>query len=409
MERPHPASPARPQPGDVSGAQAGGRSDRHVEKPAAGRPIPFADLTMMTNEVREEVEAAFRVVLDSGRFIGGDLVERFEQEWSAYCKTAHAVAVGNGTDALHLALRALGIGPGDEVVVPTNTFVATVEGVVLAGATPRFADVSPETLLLTPDTLAPAITPLTRAVIVVHLYGQMADMDAIGRIAASSGLAVIEDAAQAHGASWRGAPAGSFGHVGCFSFYPGKSLGAFGDAGAVVTDDAEIARRVRSMRDHGRTGGSHYEHEFPGMNSRMDALQAAVLLAKLPRLESWAAARRAVAARYRTHLARGPVRLVADASGSEHGYHLLVARVPARDRVRRTLAQAGIETGLHYPVPCHRQAPYRGYATVDLPVAEQAAGEIVSLPMFPHLATEQVTRVCERLMECVEAADSDVA
>jgi dTDP-4-amino-4,6-dideoxygalactose transaminase len=197
--------------------------------------------------------------------------------------------------------------------------------------------------------------------------------------------------------------------VGCFSFYPGKNLGAFGDAGAVVTDDAEIARRVRSMRDHGRTGGSHYEHEFLGMNSRLDALQAAVLLAKLPRLESWAAARRAVAARYRSHLAGGPVRLVADAPGSEHGYHLLVARVPDRDRVRRTLAQAGIETGLHYPVPCHRQAPYRGYAGVDLPVAEQAAGEIVSLPMFPHLATEQVTRVCEQLLECVEAADSDVA
>jgi dTDP-4-amino-4,6-dideoxygalactose transaminase len=383
----------------MAAAQAGGRSDRYVQKPAAGRPIPFADLTMMTDEVREEVEATFRVVLDSGRFIGGDLVERFEQEWSAYCRTAHAVAVGNGTDALHLALRALGIGPGDEVVVPTNTFVATVEGVVLAGATPRFADVGPDTLLLTPATLAAAITPRTRAVIAVHLYGQMADMDAIGQMAASSGLAVIEDAAQAHGASWRGAPAGSFGHVGCFSFYPGKNLGAFGDAGAVVTDDTEIARRVRSMRDHGRAGGSHHEHEFLGMNSRMDALQAAVLLAKLPRLESWAAARRGVAARYRSHLARGPV----------HAYHLLVAQVPERDRVRRDLARAGIETGLHYPVPCHRQAPYRSYATVDLPVAEQAAGEIVSLPMFPHLATEQVTRVCERLLECVEAADSDVA
>jgi dTDP-4-amino-4,6-dideoxygalactose transaminase len=409
MEWPHRASPVGPQPGDGSGARAEGRPEHYSEKPAAGRPIPFADLTMMTGEVREEVEAAFRDVLNSGRFIGGDVVERFEHEWAAYCRTAHAVAVGNGTDAVHLALRALGIGPGDEVVVPTNTFVATAEGVVLAGATPRFADVGPDTLLLTPATLAAAITPRTRAVIVVHLYGQMADMDAIGRIAASSGLAVIEDAAQAHGASWRGAPAGSFGHVGCFSFYPGKNLGAFGDAGAVVTDDAEIARRVRSMHDHGRTGGSHYEHEFLGMNSRMDALQAAVLLAKLPRLESWAAARRAVAARYRTYLARGPVRLVADASGSEHGYHLLVARVPDRDRVRRTLAQAGIETGLHYPVPCHRQAPYRGYAGVDLPIAEQAAGEIVSLPMFPHLTTEQVTRVCERLLKCVQGADSDVA
>jgi dTDP-4-amino-4,6-dideoxygalactose transaminase len=364
----------------------------------------------MTGEVRGEVEAAFRDVLDSGRFIGGDLVERFEQEWAARCRTVHAVAVGNGTDALHLALRALRIGPGDEVVVPTNTFVGTVEGVVLAGATPRFADVSPDTLLLTPATLAAAINARTRAVIVVHLYGQMADMDAIGRVAASSGIAVIEDAAQAHGATWRGAPAGSFSHVGCFSFYPGKNLGAFGDAGAVVTDDAELARRLRSMREHGRARGSHYEHEFLGMNSRMDALQAAVLLAKLPRLESWTAARRAVATRYRAHLAEGPVRLVDDASGSGHGYHLLVARVPDRERVRRELARAGIETGLHYPVPCHLQAPYRGYADRDLPVAEQAAGEIVSLPMFPHLEAEQITRVCRRLLELVEAeAAPDVA
>src|SRR3954447_19442910 len=295
MERPQSASPANDQPGDVPRALAGGRSARFVEKPVAGLPIPFADLTVMTDEVRGEVEAGFRDVLDSGRFIGGDLVERFEQQWAAYCGTGHAVAVGNGTDALHLALRALGIGPGDEVVVPTTTFVATAEGVILAGATPRFADVSPDTLLLTPETLAAAITPRTRAVIAVHLYGQMADMDAIGRVAASSGLAVLEDAAQAHGACWRGARAGSFGHAGCFSFYPGKNLGAFGDAGAVVTQDAELARRLRSMRDHGRGGGSHYEHEFVGTNSRMDALQAAVLQAKLPRLESWVAARRAVA------------------------------------------------------------------------------------------------------------------
>jgi dTDP-4-amino-4,6-dideoxygalactose transaminase len=282
--------------------------------------------------------------------------------------------------------------------------------VVLAGATPHFADVSPDTLLLTPATLAAAITPRTRAVIVVHLYGQMADMDAIGRIAAVTGLAVVEDAAQAHGASWRGAPAGSFGDVGCFSFYPGKNLGAFGDAGAVVTDDAELARRLRSMRDHGRVGGSHCEHEFLGMNSRMDALQAAVLLAKLPRLASWAAARRALATQYRAQLTPGPVRLVSDASGTGHAYHLLVARVPNRERVRRELSRGGIETGLHYPTPCHLQAPYRGYPATPLPVAEQAAGEIISLPMFPHLEAEQVARVCERLLELAKRQeDSDVA
>ena len=372
--------------------------------------IPFADLAATTGEVRKDIEAAFRHVLDSGRFIGGDFVERFEQEWAAHCGTANAVAVGNGTDAIHLALRALGIGRGDEVVVPTNTFVGTVEGVVLAGATPRFADVSPDTLLLTPTTLAAAITSRTRAVVVVHLYGQMADMDTIGRVAASSGLAVVEDAAQAHGASWRGGPAGSFGDVGCFSFYPGKNLGAFGDAGAVVTDDAELARRLRSMRDHGRAVGSHYEHEFVGMNSRTDALQAAVLLVKLPRLESWAAARRAVATRYRAHLTEGPARLVGEAPGARHAYHLLVARVPGRERVRRELARAGIETGLHYPVPCHLLTPYRRYGGAALPVAEQAAGEILSLPMFPQLGAEQVTRVCERLLELVEKeAARDVA
>ncbi len=365
--------------------------------------IPFADLGRMTREVRPVVEAAFSEVLDSGRFIGGAVVERFEQEWSAYCGTAEAVAVANGTDALHLALRALGIGPGDEVVVPTNTFVATAEAVVLAGATPRFADVSPDTLLLTSTTLEAAITPRTRAVIVVHLYGQIADMDAIGRVVASAGLAVVEDAAQAHGASRHGRSAGSFGSMGCFSFYPGKNLGAFGDAGAIVTDDSSLARRLRSMRDHGRAGDSHYEHDLLGTNSRMDSLQAAVLLAKLPRLDAWTTARRAVAARYRA-LPTG-VRLVENLSGVGHAYHLLVARVPDRDNVRIELARAGIGTGLHYPVPCHLQAPYRAYAREALPTAEEAAGEILSLPMYPHLSAEQVTRICERLQEVVPSGE----
>ncbi len=364
----------------------------------------------MTREVRAEVEAAFARVLDSGRFIGGELLERFEQEWATYCGTAHAVGVGNGTDALQLALRALGIGPGDEVVVPTNTFVATAEAVVLAGATPHFADVSPQTLLLTPATLEAALTPRTRAVIVVHLYGQMPDMDALARTAARSGLAVIEDAAQAHGASWHGRPAGSVGHVGCFSFYPAKNLGAFGDAGAVVTDDAGLAGRVGSMRDHGRADGSHYDHEVVGTNSRMDALQAAVLSAKLPRLPAWTTARRHLAALYRSRLDGGPVRLVDDASAGGHAYHLLIARVPAREHVRRRLADVGIETGLHYPTPCHQQLPYRRYADGDLPNAEQAAGEIVSLPLFPHMTAEQVTRVCAELQELVAAGTgSDVA
>jgi dTDP-4-amino-4,6-dideoxygalactose transaminase len=398
---------------------AGGGSPQHPDERADQRVdhqvdhrVPFVDMAATTHEVRGEVDAAFAQVLDSGQFIGGPVVERFEQEWAAYCGTAHAIGVANGTDALQLALRALGIGPGDDVVVPTNTFVATAEAVALAGATPRFADVSADTLLLTAATLEAAITPRTRAVVVVHLYGQMPDMDAINRLAASSGLAVIEDAAQAHGASWRGRPAGSLGHVGCFSFYPGKNLGAFGDAGAVVTDDTHVARRVQSMRNHGRSDASHHEHQVLGTNSRMDALQAAVLSAKLPHLGAWVSARQALAARYRDQLDGGPVPLVGNMTGVGHAYHLLVARVPApaRARIRHRLGLVGIETGLHYPVPCHLMTPYRGYGRGPLPVAERTAQQIVSLPLFPHMTVAQVDRVCEELKELMTAeADTNVA
>jgi dTDP-4-amino-4,6-dideoxygalactose transaminase len=378
----------------------GSESPQHLPPPHG---IPFTDVAAITREVRAEIDAALAQVLDSGRFIGGAAVERFEQEWAAYCGTTYAVGVANGTDALHLALRAMGIGPGDEVVVPTNTFVATAEAVVLAGATPRFADVSPDTLLLTPATLEAALTLRTRAVIVVHLYGQTPDMNGIARVAASSGLAVLEDAAQAHGGTWRGRAAGSLGDVGCFSFYPGKNLGACGDAGAVVTDDADLARLVRSMRDHGRSAGTHHDHELLGTNSRMDALQAAVLSAKLPRLAAWVAARRTLAACYRDLLGASPVRLVDETPEAGHAYHLMVARVPDRERVRRRLSQVGIETGLHYPVPCHLLPPYRRYAHESLPVAERAAGEIVSLPLYPHMTDEQVARVCAELHELVAA------
>ena len=257
--------------------------------------IPFLDVAAMTREVRDAVDPAWRSVLASSRFIGGEIVEQFEAEWAAYCGVGHAVGVANGTDALQLTLTALGIGPGDEVIVPANTFVATAEAVVLAGAIPRFADVCPDTLLLTPGCLEAAITSRTRAVIVVHLYGQMPDMTALCQAADAAGIAVIEDAAQAHGAAWRGQRAGSIGVAGCFSFYPGKNLGAFGDAGAVVTADGGLAGRIKVLRDHGRSAGSHYQHEQVGTNSRLDALQAAVLSAKLTRLEAWNTARRSIA------------------------------------------------------------------------------------------------------------------
>ena len=371
--------------------------------------VPFSDLAAMTREIREAVDEGWDRLLQGSRFIGGEAVEEFEQAWAEYCGTRHAIGVANGTDALQLTLMALGIGPGDEVVVPSNTFVASAEAVVLAGATPRFADVSPRTMLLTPHDLLAAITPRTRAVIVVHLYGQMPDMDALSRTADKAGIWLLEDAAQAHGASWRGRPAGSIGQAGCFSFYPGKNLGAFGDAGAVVTADPDLANRLRSLRDHGRVAGSHYRHERVGMNSRLDALQAVVLMAKLARLDAWNEARRSIAARYQAAFASGPIRLVENEAGSRGVYHLAVARIPDRERVRQQLTAIGIETGIHYPIPCHRQAPYVRYATGPLPVSEAAAQEVLSLPMFPHLSDHQVARVCEALQEATTAKEVQIA
>jgi dTDP-4-amino-4,6-dideoxygalactose transaminase len=356
----------------------------------------------MTREIRSDVDDAWSRILETGRFIGGPEVERFESEWAAYCGTTHAVGVANGTDALQLTLRALDIGPGDEVVVPTNTFVATAEAVLLAGATPRFADVDPTTLLITPATLQAAVTERTKAVMVVHLFGQMADMDALTEATESAGLLLIEDAAQAQGATWRSAPAGSVGRAGCFSFYPGKNLGAFGDAGAVVTSDSSIAAAISSMRDHGRRLGSHYDHDRLGTNSRLDAIQAAVLTAKLSRLDSWTKARRLLVERYRDQLADSALSLVSEHPQGEGAYHLAVTRIPDRDRVRDGLAAVGIDTGVHYPIPCHRLDPYSQFATGPLPVAEQAAREILSLPLFPHMHVEQVDRVCAELCRLVE-------
>jgi dTDP-4-amino-4,6-dideoxygalactose transaminase len=363
--------------------------------------IPFLDVAAMTDEVRDTVEEAWQRVLKSSRFIGGEAVEQFEAAWADYCHVPHAIGVANGTDALQLTLMALGIGPGDEVILPTNTFVATAEAVVLAGATPRFADVCPDTLLLTPGCLEAAITPRTRAVIVVHLYGQMPDMDALCAVAGKAGLAVIEDAAQAQGASWQGRPAGSIGVTGCFSFYPGKNLGAFGDAGAVVTADPGLAARIKVLRDHGRVTGSHYQHDDVGTNSRLDALQAAVLSVKLTRLDAWNAARRSIAARYRAGLGPAAARLVAEVPGALGAYHLAVVRVPDRAQVQERLAAMGVQTQIHYPIPCHRQEPYQRFADRPLPAAELSADEVLSLPMFPHLTDGQVAKVCDAVQRAV--------
>jgi dTDP-4-amino-4,6-dideoxygalactose transaminase len=366
--------------------------------------VPFTDLAAMTREVRDTIDQNWARLLETSAFIGGQAVEEFEQGWAEYCGVAHAVGVANGTDAIQLTLNALGIGDGDEVVVPANTFVASAEAVILAGATPRFADVSPETLLLTAADLEAAITPRTRAVLVVHLYGQVPDMDALCRTAADAGVVLIEDAAQAHGATWNGRRAGSFGRAACFSFYPGKNLGAFGDAGAIVTGDAVLAERLKRLRDHGRARGSRYRHVVVGMNSRLDAVQAVVLTAKLARLDAWNDARRSIATRYRAAFASGPARLVHEAAGARGVHHLAVIRVPGRAMLQERLTAAGIESGIHYPVPCHRQAPYRCYADGPLPVSEAACGEVLSLPMFPHMSGAQVDAVCDAVHAAVDDA-----
>jgi dTDP-4-amino-4,6-dideoxygalactose transaminase len=364
----------------------------------------------MAGEVWPEIEHEYLACLLDGAYIGGPVVTAFERDWAAYCGAGHAVGLASGTDALQLSLTALGVGAGDEVIVPANTFIATAAAVVRIGATPRFADVSDDTLVMTPRTLAEAITPHTRAVIIVHLYGQMPDMAGLIAAARGAGIAVIEDAAQAHGAEWGGRRAGSFGDAACFSFYPAKNLGAFGDAGAVVTSRAGLADRIRALANHGRSrGDSHYEHECIGTNSRLDALQAILLSGKLGHLDAWTERRIALASRYRDLLGAAEftaagLRLTDTAPLARHVYHLFVVRVARRDSVRAELAKRGIQTGVHYPLPCHRQPPLRRFAERPLPVAEQSAGELLSLPMFPHLTFRQVDLVCESLCEALRAA-----
>lgn len=372
--------------------------------------VPFTDLSAMAHEVWPEIAPDYLACLLDGAYIGGPAVTAFEREWAAYCGVDNAVGVASGTDALQLSLTALGIGAGDEVVVPANTFIATAAAVVRAGAIPRFADVSDDTLLMTPHTLAEAITPRTRAVMIVHLYGQLPDMAGLLGIAQRAGIAVIEDAAQAHGAEWGGRRAGSFGETACFSFYPAKNLGACGDAGAVVTSRPELADRIRSLANHGRSNGdSHYNHGCIGTNSRLDALQAILLSGKLAHLDTWTERRIALALRYRNLLGSceftgTELKLTGAVPSGRHVYHLFVVRVTRRDNVRAELAQRGIQTGVHYPTPCHKQPPLRRFAERPLPVAEQSASELLSLPMFPHLTDRQVDFVCESLCEAVRAA-----
>ncbi|MDA3624190.1 DegT/DnrJ/EryC1/StrS family aminotransferase [Saccharopolyspora oryzae] len=357
--------------------------------------VPFLDLKAVHHELRDELDLAWKSVVQHGHFLGGPEVERFEDEFAAYCETSKCVGVGNGTDALELILLAIGVGPGDEVVVPANTFAATAEAVRAVGARPRFADVLPDTLLLDPDSAAAAINWRTAALIGVHLFGQLADVSRLEALAARHGLAFIEDAAQAHGARLDGRRAGSAGHAAAFSFYPGKNLGALGDGGAVVTDDPALADRVRQLANHGRSARDRNCHEVSGRNSRLDTLQAAVLLAKLSRLDRDNDRRRSVMARYRAWLPDWCTP-VAVAPGAAPVHHLAVVRTADRERVAETLTAAQIGWGVHYPVPCHLQPAFEEFGE-RLPVAERAAGEILSLPMSPSLSDGEVARVCEVL------------
>lgn len=360
--------------------------------------IPFLNLKAQHQALKSEILAAVSEVLDSTAFAGGPFVSKFEEEFAAYCSTKHSVAVGNGTDALWFALLALGIGKGDEVITTPSTFIATAEAITYCGATPVFVDIDEETFTIDPKLIEDAITPRTKAIIPVHLYGQMADMDPIIEIARRHKLAVIEDACQAHGAEYKGRRAGSIGDVGCFSFYPGKNLGACGEGGACVTNNPELRAKMAMFRDHGQA--KKYYHDVIGWNGRMDGFQGAILSIKLKHLDSWTNARRNHARAYSEAFA-GVHGVLApkEATYAKHVYHLYVLRVKNRDLMLKNLGDRGVNCAIHYPVPLHLQQAYKslGLGRGSFPVAERCANEIISLPMFPELTSADVATVVKEV------------
>ena len=359
--------------------------------------VPFLDLSAPWRELQDELDAAWRRVMESGWYILGKEVAAFEEEFAAYCGVRHCIGVGNGLDALHLILRGYGIGPGDEVIVPANTYIATWLAVTYAGATPVPVEPDEATFNLDPARIEAALTPRTRAIMPVHLYGQPADLDPITAVARRHGLKVIEDAAQAHGARYRGRRCGSLGDAAGFSFYPGKNLGAIGDGGAVTTDDDDLAGRLRMLRNYGSS--RKYVNEVAGFNSRLDELQAALLRVKLSRLDDWNGRRRAVAAAYLDALAGTGLLLPTVPGWAEPVWHLFVVRCPNRDAVTAQLDGHGIRWLVHYPIPPHRQDAYRdlGYGEGSFPLAEQLSREVLSLPMGPHLTSGECARVIAAL------------
>jgi dTDP-4-amino-4,6-dideoxygalactose transaminase len=368
--------------------------------------IPFLDVPADYAELREELDAAARRVMSSGQFILGPEVTAFEEEFAAYCGTRHAVGVGSGLDALRLILLGYGIGPGDAVIVPSNTFIATWLAVSQAGARPLAVEPEPGTHNITAAAAEAAITPSTKAIVPVHLYGQPADMDGLLALGRDRGIPVVEDAAQAHGARYRGRRAGALGDAAGFSFYPSKNLGAVGDGGAVTTDDPTLAERVRVLRNYGSR--VKYEHDVPGLNSRLDSLQAALLRIKLRHLDEWNERRRALAAHYMKRLAGvGELVLPTVAAWADPVWHLFVVRHPRRDQLQTRLGEAGVDTIIHYPIPPHLTGAYAAdFRGTRLPIAERLADEVLSLPIGPHLPLQHAERVSNTVREAVGALNT---
>lgn len=364
--------------------------------------VRFVDLSAQHKPLEPELKDVFSRVLANGSFVLGPEVEKFEKMFAVYCHTEHCVTVTNGTAALQLLLEGLGVGPGDEVITVAHTFIATAEAINAAGARPVFVDIDPLSYTMDPTKLESAITSKTKAIIPVHLYGQPADMDAINSVAAKHGIPVIEDSCQAHGAKYKGRPTGSLGTAACFSFYPSKNLGACGEGGAVTTNDAELAKRIRMLRDHGSV--KKYEHDFPAYNLRLEGIQGGVLATKLPHLDGWNDNRRVLAARYRELFAGSKVVTPREMDYSHHVYHLYVVVVEDRDALKKALSEHGIENGLHYPVPLHMQKAYAylGYKEGDFPISEHVAENHVSLPMYAELPIEHVEHVAKTVLEVLE-------
>jgi dTDP-4-amino-4,6-dideoxygalactose transaminase len=359
-------------------------------------PVPYLDLKAQYSSIRDEITAAIEPVLANAQYVLGPAVESFERDFAEYCGCRHAVGVNSGTSALHLSLLALGVKPGDEVVVPAMTFVATAMAVAYTGATPVFCDVDPDYCCMDPKSLENAISPRTVGVIPVHLYGHPANLDSLQAVCHRHGLFLLEDACQAHGARWHDQPCGSFGSMACFSFYPGKNLGAAGESGAIVTQDAILAEKVRILRDWGQK--ERYKHECLAYNYRMEGIQGAILSVKLRHLPAWTRARRTAADHYRSALnsIEGLV-LPSEHPNAQHIYHIFAARHPKRNLIRERLSAAGIQTGLHYPIPLHLQPCFKnlGYKQGQFPVSERIAQEELSLPMYPELAANQIDEVAK--------------